>query len=150
MKRHGYDSLKIGVVGSGKYKNKEFVIQMMTGIVWPNKDIIVSGHSPRNNYNNVDIWAEDWANEYCKNKPIIHPAKEFTREGFFARNKLVSDDSDCFLCFINKGQYKSGTWNTIKRFVDKGGVYGKDWFIFDENGMPWHTNDLPKWCMKTG
>jgi len=140
--------MKLGFVGSGKYKNKDFVIAMLCGLVWPHKDIVVSGHSPRNKYNNVDIWAEDWANEFCEKKPIIHPAKEFTRDGFFARNKLVSNDSDVLVCFINTGQYRSGTWNTIKHFVNKGGVYEKNWYLFDEYGMPWHTNDLPKWCLK--
>jgi len=140
-----FNTIKFGFVGSGEYKNKKMVEKTLIELVCPNKDIVVSGRSPRNDYDNVDIWAEEWANIFCKIPPIIHPAKEFTSNGFFARNKLVADDSDFLICFINRGQYKSGTWNTIKHFTRKGGKeYGEDWFIYDEDGKEWQGSELPR------
>ena len=137
--------MNIGVIGSGLYKNKEFVIETLEDLIWKAGDTIVSGHSPRNNYDNVDIWGEEWAKENCKLKPIIHPAKEFTEDGFFARNKLIAKDSEWLVCFINQGQYQSGTWNTVKYFIQKDVKYEEHWIVFNEHGMSWHTTDLPKW-----
>lgn len=137
--------MRIGVSGSGKYKNKQFLFKKLEEVINKDRDIIISGHSPRNKYDNIDIWAERWGNDNCKNKPIIHPPKRFTDEYFFKRNKLVSDDSDILLSFINKGQYKSGTWNTVKYFLNKQNFRFKDLMIYDEFGNPWYFEDLPNW-----
>lgn len=68
--------MNVGVIGSEKFRNKSFIFKKLEIWVSKDEDIIVSGHSPRRNYDNVDIWAEQWANFHCKKKPIIHPAQE--------------------------------------------------------------------------
>ncbi|KKN57636.1 hypothetical protein LCGC14_0560080 [marine sediment metagenome] len=137
-----------GFVGSGKFKDKEFVIKKLNDIINPEVDIIVSGHSPRNKKNNVDIWSEDWANEFCWTKPIIHPADENNKKEYFRRNKKIAQDSDKLVCFINKGRYKSGTWNTIKHFVNKPDFNLNNLIIYNEEHKLWKTDDLPKWILR--
>ena len=46
------------------------------------RDIIVSGRSPRRNYNNIDVWSELWANIYCFFPPKIFPPKQLTQSIF--------------------------------------------------------------------
>jgi hypothetical protein len=145
--------MNVGFIGSGQYKNKKFVIETLEKTISKENDIIVSGHSPRNMifdihtrkyyYNNVDIWAEDWANEFCHNKPIIHPAVENNREEYFKRNNKISDDSDKINAFINRYQYQSGTWNTIKYFINKPKFNPANLIIYDENGLKWNYDELP-------
>lgn len=149
---------KIGIVGSGKYKNKKFVIEILKNTISKENDIIVSGHSPRNKkynkhtkkyyYDNVDIWAEDWANEFCQNEPIIYPAEENTREEYFKRNKKISIDSEELKVFINKFQYQSGAWNTVKYFINKPDFNHNLLIIYDENGIKWYYDELPSWVKK--
>jgi len=146
--------MKLGVVGSGKFKDKNFVIKQISSRIDIKVDIIVSGHSPRNKrynkdnkeyYDNVDIWAEDWANEFCWNKPIIHPAKEFIKKEFFKRNKKIAQDSDKLLVFINKGQYKSGAWNTVGYFISKFNFNPNNLMIYNERHEQWCLDELPMW-----
>jgi len=146
--------IKYGVVGSGKYKDKKFVIEILENTISKEHDIIVSGHSPRNEkyddygkkyYNNVDNWAEDWANEFCWNKPIIHHAIEFTDTEFFRRNKKVARDSNKLIAFINRYQYISGTWNTIKYFINKLNFNYSNLIIYNEYHFIWNRLELPQW-----
>jgi len=146
---------KIGVIGSGEYKKKKIVIRKLEQLIDKQRDIIVSGHSPRNpifkdgiliRYNNADIWSEDWAYVWCQNPPIIHPTKEFTRDGFFARNKLIALDSEELIVFINKHQYQSGAWNTVKYFLEKPDFDYNNLTIYDEFGKEFGIHDLPEWC----
>lgn len=45
---------------------------------------------------------------------------EFAEEKYyFYRNKQIVKDSSILLAFINKSQYHSGAWNTIKHFTKK-------------------------------
>lgn len=106
----------IGVIGSGEYTKKDIVLHKLNYLVDVKEDIIVSGRSPRNEGDNVDIWAEDWANENCWNKPSIHPANEFNKKEFFRRNKKIALEAKKLMVFINRRQYKSGAWNTISYF----------------------------------
>ena len=140
--------MKYGFIGSGKFKDRDFVIKKLNDIVNPEVDIIVSGHSPRNKCNNVDIWAEHWAYRYCWNKPIIHPADENNRKEYFRRNVNIAKDSDKLVCFINKGRYKSGTWNTICHFVRRPDFNFSNLIIYNEESKLWKTDDLPKWILR--
>lgn len=137
--------MRLGVVGSGEFRDKEFVIKKLEEIVNPEIDIIVSGHSPRKKYNNVDIWAEEWAYEFCENEPIIHPAEEFTDTEFFRRNKEVNYDSDKLLVFINEGKYKSGAWNTVGYFINKFDFNINNLIIYNERHRLWRFEELPMW-----
>jgi len=133
----------IGVVGSGEYKRKDIVIMILEKTIDKDITIIVSGKSPRNEYNNVDIWAEDWGRENCKNEPVIFPPEEFTKVAFFKRNKLIADVSSILLVFINLRQYQSGAWNTVKWFIQKPDFCLFNLFIYDENGNEWSYDLLP-------
>jgi len=146
--------MKVGISGSGRYKNKKFVIETLENTISKEHDIIVSGRSPRNKkfdedgkkyYDNVDIWAEDWANEFCQNEPIIHPANEFTREEFYKRNKKIAIDSKELIAFINKYQYVSGSWNTIRYFIEKPNFDYDNLKIYNEYEELWHLSELPPW-----
>lgn len=148
---------RIGVVGSKDYKNKFYVFKVLEEVVDTKYDIIVSGHSPRNPiynngkiiyYDNVDLWAEDWANEKCDNEPIIHEAIIKNRNGFFKRNGLISNDSDEIRAFIPRGLYYSGTWNTINQFTKEKGLNILTLFIYDEFGNLWKFNEYPQWLKK--
>ncbi len=145
-----------GFVGSGKFKDKDFVIKKLNDMIKPEVDIVVSGHSPRNpiykdgkivRYDNVDIWSEDWAKEFCWTEPIIHPADKNNRKEYFKRNKKIAQDSDKLVCFINKGQYESGTWNTIGYFIRRPDFNFNNLIIYNEEGKLWKTDDLPKWVL---
>lgn len=137
--------MKVGVVGSGEYINKDIVLHKLNCLIDVKEDIIVSGHSPRNKYNNVDIWAEDWANEFCQNEPIIHPAEEFNKKEFFLRNKKIAIEVEKLLVFINRHQFKSGAWNTVKHFINKKDFKYSDLIIYDQYGKLWRTDELPSW-----
>jgi len=140
--------MKYGFIGSGMFVDKEYVIKKLHNMIDVTVDIIVSGHSPNNDYDNVDIWAEDWANEFCWNKPIIHPAKKNVKNKFFLRNVKIARDSDKLVCFINSGQYKSGTWNTISNFVRRVDFNFNNLIIYNQNRQLWRTDELPKWVLR--
>lgn len=109
--------------------------------------IIVSGHSPRNNYDNVDIWSELWGNKHCNSKSKIYPPDSFTKDAFFKRNKKIADKSDRLIVFINKGQFQSGAWNTLKYFlIKRKGKILKQFQVFDEEGNDW--DEYPRWVYK--
>ena len=150
---------KIGVVGSGLYKNKSFFIKVLNRDIDKENDIIVSGHSPRNKiydgngkvigYDNIDLWAELWANDNCKIEPIIHPSYGYTSDSFFARNKLIAEElnkkEDELRAFIPQGLYKSGTWNTIKHFANLYDDWNKRLIIYNEFGGVWVYSEYPNW-----
>lgn len=138
----------VGVVGSGAYRRKDIVISKLDE-AWINVKymVIVSGRSPRNKEDNVDIWAEEYARDNCDEDPIIYKPSAFTRDAFFERNKKIADKSDILFVFINKGQYKSGAWNTVKWFLIKQrGKAFRYLNVFDENGNEWYK--LPNWTKK--
>lgn len=134
--------MNIGIIGSGRYRNKAFVISVLEKIIDKEVDVIVSGHSPRNKHDNVDVWAERWAEEHCKNPPDIKKPKSFTREGFFARNKEIAESSDILIAFIPMFVFKSGAWNTIKYFLMKERSL-KNLTIYNEKGREWTA--YPSW-----
>lgn len=138
----------LGVVGSGEYRKKDIVISKLEE-AWDNiiRLVIVSGKSPRKKGDNVDIWAENWGWNNCNDDPIIYPPDTFTRDAFFIRNKKIADKSHLLYVFINKGQHKSGAWNTVKWFLVKHKRKAlKLLHVFDENGNEW--NKLPNWTKK--
>lgn len=106
--------MKIGIIGSRHYRNKENVIRWLEENI-KEGDIIVSGRSPTYNFENVDCWAENWANE--RGIPtIIYPPKKYTREDFFKRNTKIAEESEKLVAFIPDGVYRSGAWNTVSKF----------------------------------
>lgn len=119
------------------------------------RGVVVSGRSLRNpiknkegkivRYDNPDIWSEDWADEFCFHPPIIHPAKVKNKNGYFARNKLIARDSEILLAFIPKGQYRSGTWNTVKHFILKPDFNIDNLYIYDQFGRLWELDQYPFW-----
>lgn len=137
--------MKVGVVGSGEYTNKDIVLFKLEHMIKVEEDIIVSGRSPRNEGDNVDIWAEDWANEKCWKKPIIFPTNEFNRKEFFLRNKKIALEIKKLMAFINRRQYKSGAWNTISHFSKRDDFSYANLIIFDQFGKLWRTDELPLW-----
>ena len=137
--------MKVGVVGSGEYINKDIVLHKLNCLIDVKEDIIVSGRSPRNEGDNVDTWAEDWANKKCWNKPIIFPAEELNRKSFFLRNKKIALEVKKLMAFINRRQYKSGAWNTVSHFSKREDFNYANLIIYDQYGKLWRTDDLPSW-----
>jgi hypothetical protein len=127
----------IAIVGSRRYKNKEKMFEILDWFFEPEKKedwLIVSGGA-----DGVDKWAEEWCELRgfdIKVFPILngeHP---------FDRNFRVADASDQLLGFVNKGQYRSGTWNTISFFRKKPDNLG--YLVFDQYGDIWDR----KWKLR--
>lgn len=137
----------VGVIGSGEYRKKYLMISTLENLIDTEEDVVVSGHSPRNNYQNVDVWAEEWAKKFCDKKPIIFPPKKFTSYHFKLRNKKIAKKSTMIVGFVPKGLYKSGTWNTIYHYV-KFGKSIKDIVVFDEDNFAWNYDEYPKYIVK--
>jgi hypothetical protein len=136
----------VGVVGSGAYERQDIVYRILPKFVSKNM-IIVSGRSPRNKGDNVDVWAEQWGKIHCIRDPLIYPADSFTKGVFFARNKKIGIKSDLLLMFIPKGKFQSGAWNTLKWFLLRNqGNPAKKFYIFDELGELWTS--YPPWVNK--
>ena len=138
---------RIGIIGTGKYVNKDFLLETLEQVIDKDKDIIVSGHSPRNKYDNPDMWGEIWGNDNCKNEPDIYPPKSFTTEYFFMRNKEIAENSDVLLVFMNKGRHKSGAWNAVKYFVAKEDFEPHNLLVYDEYGFQWREDEYPLWLL---
>ena len=136
----------VGVIGSDNYRDKKMVFKLIITNTDTN-DIIVSGHSPSHDNDNVDNWAEEFCKKYSYPEPKIHPPKTLDRDGFFNRNTLIANDSEKLIAFINIGTYRSGTWNTINTFAKKENFNSKNLLIYDENGLLWDKNKLPRWLI---
>jgi len=120
---------RVAIVGSRKYKNKEKMFELLDMFfISENREdfLFISGGA-----DGPDKWAEEW----CKLRgfeikvfPILgdeHP---------FDRNWRVADASKQLIGFVNKNQYRSGTWNTVSHFR-KQGKY--DYMVFDQYGTQW-------------
>lgn len=140
---------KWGVIGSGWYQDR-LMVEYLMKVYIDKDDVIVSGHSPRNNYNNVDMWAERYAQAEGIEK-IIHAPRDHTNKEYRRRNGEIAFDSDKILAFIPMGIYKSGTWNTIHQFCQMNRPrYGENLYIYNEFGCLWDRDKLPTWVRKFG
>ena len=74
--------------------------------------------------------------------PIIEEV--ITKEELFARNGDIARMSEIIIAFVNRGKYRSGTWNTINQFT-KLGKY--DFIVYDESGNWWQGLKLPAWLL---
>ena len=68
----------------------------------------------------------------------------YDRQSYFERNGNIAKQITKIIGFINKDQYKSGAWNTIKQFIEYGG-HKKDVLVIDEKGRKWDKNLMPNW-----
>ena len=132
----GQDTLKVGIVGSRKYENrqkiKEFIFKLKNDK--GTNTVIVSGGCPRG----ADYYAKKYALELglqYEEYPPAHQAhnlycllhernygKPYSVKNFFARNKIIAGTSDFVVGFIPEGVEGRGTMNTIsyaKKFDKK-------------------------------
>ena len=119
----------VAIVGSRKYKNKEKMFEILDWFFELEKSedfLIVSGGA-----DGVDKWAEEWCELYGFDIKVF-PIRD--GEHPFDRNLRVADASDLLLGFINKGQLRSGTWNTINFFRKKDNI---GYEVFDQYGNTW-------------
>lgn len=120
----------IAIIGSRKYKNKEIMFAILDNMFLSmSRKMIyfISGGA-----DGPDTWAEEW----CKSRG--HDFEEYPildDEHPFDRNKRVALDADWIVGFVNRDQYRSGTWNTIRYFREqyKDGLY----IVYDQNGDAW-------------
>ncbi|MFW9872939.1 MAG: hypothetical protein ACFFG0_07545 [Candidatus Thorarchaeota archaeon] len=147
----------IGITGSGEYKDKEFLLLVLERKVDKEKDIIVSGHSPRNpiyrngriiRYENTDHWSKQWSISNCKNKPVIFRAIYDTEEYYFKRNGKIANLSNELYAFIPSGKYKSGSWNTVRQFAYKDNFEWKNLRIWNEYRELLKFDEYPNWLKK--
>lgn len=131
-----YKKQVIAIIGSRKYKNKMKMFEILDKIHWafpvwgvsiemgPYRFISGGADGP-------DSWAEEWCklhNLEFKKYPILegeHP---------FDRNTRVARDADQIVAFVNKNQYRSGTWNTIRKFRE---LSEGQYEVYDQNGSLW-------------
>ena len=121
--------MKIAVVGSRKFKDKQFVENKMIEIIRFDGWTLVSGGAP-----GVDTWAEDYA-KLMRWKTIIlkanwkdltHPDAvikngkygKYDAMAGFRRNQLIVDEADKVVAFWDGKS--SGTKDTIDRAIRVG------------------------------
>ena len=112
--------LRIGIVGSRRYTNKELVVKTVNDL--PEGVTIVSGGCK-----GPDKWAEEAAVSRGLDVKIFEPY--FRRKGheffgkyavwhFFARNAEIADDSDVVMAFYDGKS--GGTHDTVTKARKKG------------------------------
>lgn len=130
--------MKIGIIGTRKRNTRtDFELVKITFFEnYKEGDWIVSGHCPIGG----DAFAERIAFDH--GIPILlFPPKKTTRKEFFARNKLIAQNSDIIIaCLVNPEQSlrdilqrkSGGSENTLKHFQE----YLSDRFrMMDDFGM---------------
>ena len=131
--------MNIGVVGNRSGISQVIVRHKLDLLLekYPEEPItIVSGGAA-----GVDSYAEQWAS-HAGIKRIIYKARENNRIEYFKRNGQIAEKSDIIIAFIKKHKLRSGTWNTIKQFIDMGKT---DYTVYDEAGKIWNAEDFPEW-----
>lgn len=120
--------LKIGVIGSRKFADKELVQKVLDGIRASEGDfIVVSGGCE-----GVDTWAVEWAKQH--GLPYVEKLPEKPgKDAYFARNKLIAEGSTRIVAFIPSRQMRSGAWNTVKWAR----LAGVPYTVLDERGEEW-------------
>ena len=119
----------IAIIGSRKYKKKKIMFKVLDHIFLPmNKKMLyfISGGA-----DGPDTWADEW----CKLRGFeFEEYPILDEEHPFDRNKRVASDADWIVGFVNRDQYRSGTWNTIRYFRErKDGMY----IVYDQKGWSW-------------
>ncbi|MBW2609936.1 MAG: hypothetical protein JRC68_06300 [Deltaproteobacteria bacterium] len=110
--------MKIGIVGSREYKNREVVYDLVKS--FDQGDIIISGGCC-----GVDTWAEDMSKKIGLSRIIHEPNLAGVRNRgeaarrYFERNKLIAQDCDVLHAFVSPDR-KGGTENTISHAVKLG------------------------------
>jgi len=105
---------KIGIIGSMKYTNKDFVYQCLRNNIDCENDIILVGHSSANNFDNVDNWVIMFAKKFCKHKPVIFEEVVYN---YTNRNHKIALYSTKIIAFIPEGFLYCDVWITIYMFV---------------------------------
>jgi predicted Rossmann fold nucleotide-binding protein DprA/Smf involved in DNA uptake len=117
--------MNYGIIGSRKFKNRALVEAIVDQL--PTDVKVISGGCE-----GVDKWAMNRAYLRGLNGTEFLP-KMKTREAYFARNRLIAENSDTVIAFIPRGQYQSGTWNTINHCRRLNVPY----VVLDEDGVGW-------------
>ena len=129
--------INIGIVGSRKYKNVDLVYSVVEKLcMLPLEICILSGGCPKS----PDQYAKEAAkfnnDLYTKQigfKEFLPKSKD--KDGYFARNKLIAENSDFLIAFIPRNLLRSGAWNTVKWMKLKKGQ--NSCIVIDENGKRW-------------
>lgn len=119
--------VKIGIVGSRKYTNKQKVAQTVDFCIKKYIDIcIISGGAKGADYlgkivaleNNIKYIEYNPAHEkwnIYSGKPKDWYEKEYDVGHYFERNTFIAEDSDILFAFIPDGWTSNGTNDTIKK-----------------------------------
>jgi len=77
---------------------------------------------------------------------VMNVSGERTTENLKKRNKRVVEGANVLICFIKRGRYHCGTFNTINWFTK---MYPDRYFtIIDESGDSWEISELPDWLLR--
>ncbi|MBD3405112.1 MAG: hypothetical protein GF411_03120 [Candidatus Lokiarchaeota archaeon] len=125
--------MKIGIIGSRRYRNKTFVKRVIN--LLPSDTRVISGGC-----DGVDTWAVQYAKKLGLKTHEFIPEFQ-SREAFFSRNRLIAINTDVLIAFIPLGQMRSGAWNTINYQRE----FKKPYVVFDEHGDTWDR----EWKTKT-
>ena len=124
----------VGIVGSTTFPNRGLVYEKLSEKLkeCPIETAFVSGGAY-----GVDSFAKQWAEELGPRRSFfmeIHPIRKGENENYFLRNAVIAELADEIVAFIQRGKYRSGTWNTINHFR----CFGKrKYIVYDENGESW-------------
>jgi len=145
--------INIGIVGNRNFKDVELGFDLVEN--WIEKLVIVkksykihSGEAKSKHKGNVDQRAKKKAIEigleYIPHEPRLNDnmTQKERNDEFKRRNGELAKVVKILICFINKGQWHSGTFNTINQFTKLGKW---DFLIFNQWGKIWEYKDLPKW-----
>jgi len=133
----------VAVIGSRKYTAKEVMFGILDKHEWlaplnnPNGAVVISGGCE-----GPDQWAEKWMNvcPFARERYsfiVVRAASVNTTKGYFSRNQLVAQLANCIIAFIPRNQFRSGAWNTIHYFRERGDWSKKAYAVFDQNGEQW-------------
>lgn len=131
-----YKKQVIAIIGSRKYKNKKVMFMVLDGMY--RFDYMGNPLETKEMYRFISGGADGpdtWADEWCKLHDLefkTYPILE--DEHPFDRNKRVALMSDQIVGFVNKDQYRSGTWNTIRHFRERGKI---SYRVCDQKGDAW-------------
>ena len=137
----GQDTLKVGIVGSRRYENRQKIKEFIFKLKNDKGDdtIIVSGGCSQG----ADHYAKKYAlelglqyeeyppahkshNLYCK-LPKKNYSKPYSVRNFFARNKQIAIHSQYVVAFIPRGVDSKGTMSTVN-YAKK---FGKKTLVID-------------------
>jgi hypothetical protein len=150
--------MRVGVIGNKKGIPELTIFRVLKEVISEDDEIISGGARDTDN-NSIEFAIKNGnpfkifhpnGNVYTTEKEfreyvIPHQDDEYTSEEYFARNGDVARESEKLECFIKRKRWRGGTWNTISQYLDSGKFL---LFIYDEEGRPWMSNELPKWVLQ--